>query len=379
MELLHAAGITQALLLAVYFGQRHFTQRQSGDLYEGLLLGTVALTIAFGYLYGSHEILNYPHLARFAFFFMAALGPLLLMAVRARARASNRLRLMTDGLFWLVPLGIMVYLLPFHLAPVEVKLQYLREDLVQIHFDCIVILYSALFNNLLAVGLAGAQLHQNARKILTILTDVPDKKSGREPNHTQASALFHFAPLIGLSVVGVVSAFDANLLNSGLFSGCLAVLIIARAYFLLFRSTPATADTIYPPAARYQKALLSREFVEQQGARIAAYLDDEHPFIEPDFQLSDLARHIECSAVQTSQIINRHFGRSFPQLLRDRRVALAKELLHTHPASSSVLDIALASGFNSKSAFNAAFKNATGETPSAFRKRQPAKKPRSVS
>ena len=299
---------------------------------------------------------------------MAALGPLLLMSVRARARATNRLQLRPDGLFWLVPMGIMIYLVPFHLAPVEVKLQYLREDLVQIHFDCIVILYCALFNNLLAVGLAGLQLHGSARKILTILAGTPDSSGNPERAHARSSALFHFVPLIGLFAVGVVSAFDANLLNSGLFSGCLAVLIVARAYFLLFRSTPATADTLYPPAARYQKALLSEEFVAQQGARIAAYLEDEQPFIEPDFQLSDLARHIDCSAVQTSQIINRHFEHSFPQLLRDRRVALAKELLHTHPASSSVLEIALASGFNSKSAFNAAFKAATGETPSAYRK-----------
>lgn len=360
IALVHAAGFSQALLLALYFWK---TRQRPGNIYESLLLVVIAISIGFGYLYGSHAILEFPHLARFGFTLMAMIGPLLYLSVRARDAADNRLR-RDDLWLWLVPLGITLYLTPFHLSPVANKLQYLREDLVEIHFDCVVILYCALLNNIVAITLSIARMHRATSRIFRQVSAA----SGPPETVDRGNAWFHGVPLTIVLAVGLVSALDPNLLNSGLFSGVASLVIFARSYLLLFRSNGEAGDTVYPPAARYQKALLSTDFVQSQGAKIREYLDDEQPYTEPDFQLGDIAGRLGLSTVQTSQIINRHFEKSFLQLLQSERVHLARELLRSRPASSTVLDIALESGFNSKSAFNNAFKKLTGRTPSDWRR-----------
>ena len=110
--------------------------------------------------------------------------------------------------------------------------------------------------------------------------------------------------------------------------------------------------------------------MEAKGNEIQQYLAEESPYLEPDFQLPDLARAVQLSPVQTSQVINRYFEFSFLQLIQRKRVEHARFLLKTRDASFSVLDIAMESGFNSKSAFNAAFRRIEGMSPSEFRKAQ---------
>ena len=60
------------------------------------------------------------------------------------------------------------------------------------------------------------------------------------------------------------------------------------------------------------------------------------------------------------------FGKSFYELVNDYRITHAKGLLRT--SHMTVLDIAYASGFNTKSAFYNAFKEFVDQTPTNYRK-----------
>ncbi len=355
MELLHSAGIVQALLLAAYFCSRW---RDAGALFESLLLTSLAATIAIGFLYESGGILGHPHLSRLGFLLMSLQGPLFLLAVRARAAAENIVRAQ-DAVFLAAPLGIAIYLVPFYLSSAEEKLAYLREDLVQIHFDCVVILYCSLINNLAAIGLAMYRMWKSGDDLL---------RSAGMFNWIQSNRWFYLTPFALLVGVGVISAFDANLLNSGAFSAAGAVIVLGRAYLLLaHRENGLVAESPFPVIARYQKSLLSYEFVRSKGRELDFYLDEEEPYLEPDFSLADVARRLGVSAVQASQIINRHCGVSFARLRQNLRVAAARKKLEASQDSFSVLEIAMQCGFNSKSAFHAAFQRITGKKPSQFR------------
>jgi AraC-like DNA-binding protein len=67
-----------------------------------------------------------------------------------------------------------------------------------------------------------------------------------------------------------------------------------------------------------------------------------------------------------SQVINQDLDTSFYDLIKKHRVEDAMNALVTEP-EKSVLDIALDVGFNSKSTFNAAFRQHAGMTPREFR------------
>lgn len=67
-----------------------------------------------------------------------------------------------------------------------------------------------------------------------------------------------------------------------------------------------------------------------------------------------------------SQVINQDLATNFYDLIKKHRVEDAMTALVTEP-DKSVLDIALAVGFNSKSTFNAAFRAHAGMTPREYR------------
>jgi AraC-like DNA-binding protein len=75
-----------------------------------------------------------------------------------------------------------------------------------------------------------------------------------------------------------------------------------------------------------------------------------------------------------SQVINQNLGTSFYDLVNSRRVSDARELLDRFP-DRPVQQIAEEIGFNSKSTFNAAFKQHAGVTPTAYRRRKPETQP----
>ena len=83
--------------------------------------------------------------------------------------------------------------------------------------------------------------------------------------------------------------------------------------------------------------------------------------------LRSLSRHISEKAHYVSQVINQDMHLSFYALVNYHRITQAKKLLIDAPGQT-VLKIALAVGFNSKSTFNTAFRQNTGITPSEYRR-----------
>lgn len=128
----------------------------------------------------------------------------------------------------------------------------------------------------------------------------------------------------------------------------------------LFRIYPQSVSVI----ARDGAGAMSAE--EKAAAeRIQHLLDYEKIYQEPSYGRAELARELELSETVVSRVVNLHFGKSFPQLLNERRVEDAKRLLRETTASVKV--IAGDVGFNSAATFNRVFRDITGVTPSAYR------------
>lgn len=108
---------------------------------------------------------------------------------------------------------------------------------------------------------------------------------------------------------------------------------------------------------------------EQIWDRLQSRLDSDQLFRQNTINLARLAEQIDVHPNRLSAVINHHAGNSFFDLINARRVEYAKGLLVEDDKGFSILDIAMESGFNSKSAFYAQFKKYTRMTPTDYRKR----------
>lgn len=114
-------------------------------------------------------------------------------------------------------------------------------------------------------------------------------------------------------------------------------------------------------------------------AKLEKLLDEEQPFLNPNLKISDLSKLLGCTDNHLSQVVNVEFKVSFNDFVNLYRVNHFKALLKSGKRKHLTLfGIAEECGFQSKSTFNAAFKKATGLTPSEFKNRMTSDPTRSV-
>lgn len=104
-------------------------------------------------------------------------------------------------------------------------------------------------------------------------------------------------------------------------------------------------------------------------ARLSQFMDGtEALYFEPALTIGQVAKRSGYPEYLVSAVINRRLGGSFWDYINRLRIEAARVRLADTNDTRTILDIAYACGFTSKSTFNAAFKKQVGETPSTYRK-----------
>jgi AraC-like DNA-binding protein len=102
---------------------------------------------------------------------------------------------------------------------------------------------------------------------------------------------------------------------------------------------------------------------------LLSYMDVNKPYRRSDLTLPELASELTMASHHLSQVINQHCQQNFFDFINTYRVKeIQQKLLTPQYGHLKIEEIAFESGFNSKSAFNAAFKKMTHLTPSQYRK-----------
>jgi len=96
-------------------------------------------------------------------------------------------------------------------------------------------------------------------------------------------------------------------------------------------------------------------------------LDEQQSHLDLDLNLSKLSRQMKLHPNRLSAVINHHGRCNFFELINKERIKHAKHLLADNDCKLSIVDIALESGFNSKSTFYLRFKEFTGMSPTSYR------------
>ncbi len=82
--------------------------------------------------------------------------------------------------------------------------------------------------------------------------------------------------------------------------------------------------------------------------------------------LGGLSKQMKTSTHALSQVINESYNQTFFELISEKRIKEAKQLLKEN-LDTKISEVAFEVGYNSLSAFNTAFKKSTGLTPTRFR------------
>jgi AraC-like DNA-binding protein len=134
--------------------------------------------------------------------------------------------------------------------------------------------------------------------------------------------------------------------------------------FIRPRGDEAASDRINN--VRNSTPLLDDNTTQALFREVMEKVEDRRLYLEAGMSVSVLAGAVGLQAHYLSYVINTGAGQNVKAWLNRLRVNEARNQLLAEK-EMSVLEIALACGFNSKAAFNRAFKTETGTTPSNFR------------
>ena len=120
---------------------------------------------------------------------------------------------------------------------------------------------------------------------------------------------------------------------------------------------------------KYKKSSLDEKNKNTLLEKIKSEMEGKRYFANNMASVSGLAKNIGEASHHVSQVINEKMNKSFFELLAFYRVEEAKQiLLKDVNKKYTVEELADEVGYNSKSAFNNAFKKLSAQTPSEFRK-----------
>ena len=175
---------------------------------------------------------------------------------------------------------------------------------------------------------------------------------------------------VGRGVYGLLLGREAG--PNAIFALC-EVAVLAWAVFTLPRARtgldPDERELAEPTVQdKYSRSALDEAVRARIQRKLAEALEVRRLHRDGRLTLRGLCADLRENPHYVSQVINQDLGRSFYDLVNQHRVQDAMTLLAAQPAMP-VSEAATEVGFNSRSTFNAAFRQQAGLSPSAWRRK----------
>lgn len=149
--------------------------------------------------------------------------------------------------------------------------------------------------------------------------------------------------------------------------GALAAWVCLIGYLGLSQAAIAPPSPPAAPADEAETPVADDPRFPAVEARLSQLMAQEELFREPALTIGQLAKRSGYPEYLVSAVINRRFDGHFWDYINRHRIEAASRHLADAGDARTILDIAYACGFTSKSTFNAAFKRQLGQTPSGYR------------
>ena len=270
-----------------------------------------------------------------------------------------------DFLHFIPFIALILYRLPFYVENSRVKLNSLEtsgtldENLVILILQ-IIHLFTYLF-------FVKKILNDYEAKIKLTMSSL-DKINLRWISVGMNSFLIIFG-IMTIFIILFISGMNVYSIYITVIPLMVSIVILSIGYFGL------TQPIIIPPeiensrSKKYEKSSLTSENSEKYLNKLLNLMECEKPFLNNDLTLQKLSEKLSVSQHHLSQIINEKLSQNFFDFINSYRIEEAKTLLLDKRGELlTILAIAEEVGFNSKSAFNIAFKKYTSMTPTQFKK-----------
>lgn len=121
------------------------------------------------------------------------------------------------------------------------------------------------------------------------------------------------------------------------------------------------------PEEKYKTNRLTDAECKELYERLVAYVEAEHPYINPELKMGDLATALKVSSHSLSYLLNQYLKQSYYDFINEYRVMRFKKIVtDSQYARYTLSALAELCGFSSRASFFRSFKKSTGVTPNEY-------------
>ncbi|WP_413698863.1 helix-turn-helix domain-containing protein [Psychromonas sp. KJ10-10] len=123
--------------------------------------------------------------------------------------------------------------------------------------------------------------------------------------------------------------------------------------------------------SKYERSGLTESQSLRYLKKLEHHMTTDKPYLDANLTIEKLSKQLTIPRHYLTQVINEQLHKNFYLFVNEYRINNVKELINDIDNSQlTLLDIAYASGFNSKSTFNVVFKKITDMTPSQYKNKK---------
>ncbi|MFK8007256.1 MAG: helix-turn-helix domain-containing protein [Saprospiraceae bacterium] len=370
--------VLQGLIFALLLLKRYFSKKHLSDLFLSLLLiisGYHSTTYIIGFMdwYDTYQNtkINY-----WLIHFIFAIGPLIYFYIKSltqpyfKFRRIDYLHFLPALLYFIYRVSVFVYdaSLP---GFANVQNGWFISNIHESYVSPILNIFTEL-SMIVYLVLAGIQYSKYRKSIVQYFSNTYNVELNWLRNFLIIyTALYFFGLIIGLTDYSFFENYWKQRWWAFLAGSLTMIYVGMMSYF----SNLSKLYNLQPPTDALESENLDStsktDIVSQKlKTQVAEYMESQKPYLNPEITLPDLAKEMQLSSNQLSQIINTEIEKNFNEFINEYRVKMFKSKLKDESVQHlSLLGIAMECGFNSKATFNRVFKKITQVSPSEYLKK----------
>jgi AraC-like DNA-binding protein len=305
------------------------------------------------HLFDVHEQL--PHLNKLHIPFVCLSGTSWYMYVKC---LLGKHTFRTQDSFHLLPAALCILLgLPFYLESAEFKLNYVETEL------------NGFASILMYIASRVSELNSFVYLILTHILIYRELASANNIDNKKTYLIVFYITIIAIFTLllrTIGSVFNMGFIGIALPSVIIFILFSVLYSFGYYNPSLLGISEL-KKSKRKSKAKNHSVAIDEQMTHYKKIIERDKVYLDSNISLTELARHLNTQPYILSEIINVSMNTNFNTFINRLRIEHASSLL-IQEDNKSVLDIAYASGFNSKSVFYKYFSEVKSMTPVQYRR-----------